>query len=230
MKRHTLKVCSIIRMLISTLQFTTYFFLCCNVFKTVVVNVSFRAGWCDCCMQCLVLFCKVLNVESIRHCAHTLILFHSLCPVLFCPLTHEVRWSYQFLFRWSPLMTVRGVWITCVDWNTARKIRTLLEFCVQVTGSSQNSDLWFLNLSFVRAVSRTLVLEFLSCRASPQESGVLTNACWGVWRAAKHFRPKSDLPQNLNGLSCHFLDKTKVWPVDSWKRWSTHYIKTAGND
>lgn len=143
MKRHTLKVCSIIRMLISTLQFTTYFFsLCCNVFKTVVLNVSFRAGWCDCCMQCLVLFRKVLNVDSIRHSAHTLILFHYLCPVLFCfvlfcPPTHEVRWSYQFLFRWSPPMTVRGVWVACVGWNTARKIRTLLEFCVQVTGSSQ---------------------------------------------------------------------------------------------
>lgn len=91
MKRHTLKVCSIIRMLISTLQFTTYFFLCCNVFKTVVVNVSFRAGWCDCCMQCLVLFRKVLNVESIRHCAHTLILFHSLCPVLFCSVLQHTK-------------------------------------------------------------------------------------------------------------------------------------------
>lgn len=43
---------------------------------------------------------------------------------------------------------------------------------------AENSDLWFLNLSyFVRAVSRTLVLEFLSCRASPL--GVLTDACWG---------------------------------------------------
>jgi hypothetical protein len=33
--------------------------------------------------------------------------------------------------------------------------------------------------------------------------------------AVKHFRPKSDLPQNLNGLSCHYLNKTKIWPVDS---------------
>ena len=71
-------------MLISTLQFTTSLFLFCNVRKTVVVNVSFRAGEYYCCMQCLVLFPKAWDVISIRHSAHTLILLHCLFPVSFC--------------------------------------------------------------------------------------------------------------------------------------------------
>jgi hypothetical protein len=81
---------------------------------------------------------------------------------------------------------------------------------------AENSDFWFLNLSnFVRAVSRTVILEFLSCTASQPSS---TYGCvLGVWRAAKHFQPKSGLSPNLNGLSCHFLGKTKIWPVDNWR-------------
>jgi hypothetical protein len=84
MKRRVLKMCSTLRMLISTLQFTASLFLSCNVRKTVVVNVSFRAGECYCCMQCLVLLRKVLAVISIRHAPHALILLHFLFPVSFC--------------------------------------------------------------------------------------------------------------------------------------------------
>lgn len=79
MKRHVFKMCLTTRMLISTLQFPACFFLSCNVLKTVVVNVSFRAGEC----YCLELLRKVWDVLSVRHSVHTLILLHYLFPVSF---------------------------------------------------------------------------------------------------------------------------------------------------
>lgn len=172
MKRHALKVCSLIRMLISTLQFTASLFLCCNVFKTAVANVSFRAGWCDCCMQCLVLFRKILNVDSIRHSAHTLILFHSLYPVLFCSVLQHTKCDGAV----SSCSDDLHLWLSAVfELLVSAEIRRekfglCWSFVCKSQDPAKNSDLWFLNLSFfVRAVSRTLVLEFLSCRASPQE-------------------------------------------------------------
>jgi hypothetical protein len=129
-----------------------------------------------------------------------------------------VRWGYQFLFRWSALCEwLPDVLQLLLSGEIRRETFGLYWRFVWISlAPAENSNLWFLSLSyFVRVVTRTLVLEFLSCRASPL--AVLKGCVLGVWRAVKRFRPKPDLSQNVNGLSCHFLSKTKNWPVDSWR-------------
>jgi hypothetical protein len=180
MKRHVFKMCITIRVLISTLQFTTSLFVSCNELKTVVVDISFRASEC----YCLELLRKVWDVISVRHSVHTLILLQCLFPVSFCSvLKMEIQHTKcdRVLISCSDDLLSANDW--CVGVNLSAEMRHVkFELCCRFVWTSlapaENSDLWFLNLSyFVRAVSRTLVLEFLSCRASPV--GVLPDACWG---------------------------------------------------
>jgi len=180
MKRHVLKMRLTISMLISRLQNTTSLFLSCNMLKTVVVNVPFRGGEC----YCLELLRKVWDVISVRHSVHTLILLQCLFPVSFCSvLKMEIEHTKcdRVISSCSDDLLSANDW--CVGVSLSAEIRHVkFGLCCRFVWKSlppaENSDLWFLNLSyFVRAVSRTLVLEFLMCRVSPV--GVLTDACWG---------------------------------------------------